>query len=264
MTTQNFDVNKLRVAKPCHVGWENMSGNEKVRFCNACELNVYNITEMTSVEINSLIQRSGGKLCGRFYKRADGTILTKDCPVGFRKYQKRVARFAGATLATILGLFSIGFGQTNSKQKKEKECKIVAPAKIFRTETKKDLNTFKGSITDVAGATIPGATVTLINNETKQKASVTTNDNGEYEFTMTTAGNYKIIFESTNFKRYEISSFVFNKNEELRIDIRLEVDGEGSVIVGFILSNEASIDPTKSSLEFTITRDMFRRMPHNK
>jgi hypothetical protein len=39
------------------------------------------------------------------------TVLTKDCPVGIRAYQKKAAHFAGAALATIFGLFSISFGQ---------------------------------------------------------------------------------------------------------------------------------------------------------
>ena len=52
---QNFDVNNLRVASPCSVSWETMSGDERVRRCHSCELNIYNIAEMTSKEVENLI-----------------------------------------------------------------------------------------------------------------------------------------------------------------------------------------------------------------
>ncbi len=115
MNKQNFDINSLRVASPCTVGWETMSGDERVRRCNSCELNIYNITEMTKLEVEDLITKRKDRVCIRLYKRADGTVLTKDCPVGIRAYQKRVARFAGAALTTILGLFSVSFGQKEDK-----------------------------------------------------------------------------------------------------------------------------------------------------
>ena len=128
MENQKFDINKLRVASPCSVGWDEMKGNERVRRCDSCELNIYNIAEMTKAEAGDLIANREGRLCIRLYKRADGTVLTKDCPVGFRAYQKRVARFAGATLATIIGLFSVSFGQ-----KEDKNSGDASKVKIVRT-----------------------------------------------------------------------------------------------------------------------------------
>src|SRR5215203_982280 len=116
MTKQTFDINKLRVAAPCSVSWEAMTGDERARHCDSCQLNVYNISEMTRAEAEDLITGREGRLCIRLYKRADGTVLTKDCPVGLRAYQKRIARFAGAALATVLGLFSVSFGQKDDKK----------------------------------------------------------------------------------------------------------------------------------------------------
>ena len=129
MENQKFDINKLRVASPCSVGWETMTGDERVRHCRSCQLNVYNIAGRTSGEVKSLIENREGRLCIRLYKRTDGTVLTKDCPIGFRAYQKRIARFAGATLATVLGLFSISFGQ-----KEDKNSDDTSKVKILRTE----------------------------------------------------------------------------------------------------------------------------------
>ncbi|MCC7528421.1 MAG: hypothetical protein IT342_07860, partial [Candidatus Melainabacteria bacterium] len=40
-------LNSIRIASPCHVDWETMTGDERKRFCGDCKLNVYNISEMT-------------------------------------------------------------------------------------------------------------------------------------------------------------------------------------------------------------------------
>ncbi len=106
----------MRVASPCSVGWETMTGNERVRRCISCELNIFNTVEMTTREVERLIHTHEGRLCIRMYRRADGTVLTRDCPVGLLAVRKRVARFAGTTLATVLGLFSISFAQKEDKK----------------------------------------------------------------------------------------------------------------------------------------------------
>lgn len=64
-----------------------MDGDQRVRFCQQCKLNVYNLSEMTKKDAEDLILEKEGKLCVRFYKRLDGTVLTRDCPLG------RLARY---------------------------------------------------------------------------------------------------------------------------------------------------------------------------
>jgi hypothetical protein len=55
MTPRKDFLDRMRIASPCHVGWENMTGDERVRFCAQCSLHVYNISEMTRDEVASLI-----------------------------------------------------------------------------------------------------------------------------------------------------------------------------------------------------------------
>ena len=61
-----------------------MSGDNRVRFCCACRLNVYNLSGMTRRDATELVQLVEGRLCVRFFLRKDGTLLTSDCPVGMR------------------------------------------------------------------------------------------------------------------------------------------------------------------------------------
>jgi len=98
---------QLRVASPCTADWEKMIGDDRVRYCDECKLNVYNFSEMSSAGIEELLRASTGRVCGRLYQRSDGTILTKDCPVGFRSRVRHVSRVAGAALAAMMSAISV-------------------------------------------------------------------------------------------------------------------------------------------------------------
>lgn len=63
--------------------WERMKGNDRVRHCERCRFNVYDLSAMTSAEATSLLTTREGKVCVTFFRRADGRVLTKDCRGGF-------------------------------------------------------------------------------------------------------------------------------------------------------------------------------------
>ena len=97
-------LDNIRVASPCSQDWEAMNGDERKRFCGSCQLNVYNLSGMTKEEAERLILSAEGRLCVRFFRRTDGTVLTKDCPVGWAALKKRVSKFAAAAAALIIGV----------------------------------------------------------------------------------------------------------------------------------------------------------------
>ena len=105
-------LNNVRVAAPCSAGWDTMYGNERVRFCEQCYLNVYNLSEMSRTEAEELIGRAEGRLCVRYYRRNDGSILTQNCPVGLRRLKRRLSRVATAIGSSVLSfLAGVGFYQ---------------------------------------------------------------------------------------------------------------------------------------------------------
>ena len=75
-------LDALRIARPCSADWEAMEGTDRVRSCAACSLHVYNLSALSAAEARALIQETEGRRCVRFYRRADGTVLTQDCPGG--------------------------------------------------------------------------------------------------------------------------------------------------------------------------------------
>jgi len=83
-------LDELRVASPCGEDWEKMTGDARVRFCARCEKSVYNISELSRAEAEALLAEHESSLCIRMYKRADGTLITNDCPVGATKKRRRL------------------------------------------------------------------------------------------------------------------------------------------------------------------------------
>ena len=59
---------------------------------------------MTRTEITELVLAKEGKLCARFYRRSDGTLSTRDCPVGIRGVRQRLWRGALGIAATLAAL----------------------------------------------------------------------------------------------------------------------------------------------------------------
>ena len=99
-------LNNIKIASPCSANWDEMYGNERKRFCGDCKLNVYNLSGMSRDEAENLVTSSEGRLCVRFYKRADGSIITRDCPVGWAKVKQRARVLATAAFSLILSLFA--------------------------------------------------------------------------------------------------------------------------------------------------------------
>lgn len=111
-------LDQVRVASPCSASWDDMVGDERVRFCKSCEKNVFNLSAMSREEAEALLrQRLGSELCVRFYQRADGTILTEDCPAGVRRKRRKKLALAAvgagafaAAAATLAARTTCGVG----------------------------------------------------------------------------------------------------------------------------------------------------------
>jgi len=102
-------LDNIRVAAPCTRDWDAMTGDDRVRHCDDCKLDVYNLSGMTRGEAEALIASRIGPLCVRFYRRHDDTILTTDCPTGVTRRRRRrllVASFGGVAASGMLAVWA--------------------------------------------------------------------------------------------------------------------------------------------------------------
>ncbi len=54
------------IPKPCNENWNEMSGDERRKFCDKCSSTVYDLTDQSYDEIAALKKDNGGNLCGAF------------------------------------------------------------------------------------------------------------------------------------------------------------------------------------------------------
>lgn len=122
-------LDRIDVAAPCHADWDDMPGDDTARFCNQCRKHVYNLSGLTRTAAEQLIEAKEGRLCVRFFRRADGTVLTADCPVGQRLAQLRVFRWAGAAVGFLLGV--VGYAVYREETKPLPMMGVVMPANVL-------------------------------------------------------------------------------------------------------------------------------------
>ncbi|HEY9715399.1 MAG TPA: hypothetical protein V6C72_18140 [Chroococcales cyanobacterium] len=111
-------LENLKIAAPCNASWDDMEGNDRVRACGQCQKNVYNISDMTGDEAEAFLAENGYTVCMRFYQRADGTIITDNCPVGLRKIRdgvKRLARTAAALVSFVISISAVSAQDSATK-----------------------------------------------------------------------------------------------------------------------------------------------------
>jgi hypothetical protein len=83
--------------------------------------------------------------------------------------------------------------------------------------------TLTGTVTDMSGAAVPGATVTLINKATAEKQAQDTGDTGLYSFVNLNPGEYRLVAEKTGFKQVNRENLVILVQQTARVDITLPI-----------------------------------------
>jgi hypothetical protein len=125
-------LHNLHVASPCPASWDRMQGNDKVRFCSECRLNVYNLSAMSRREAEEMVRDREGRLCVRFYQRADGTVLTQDCPRGLASIQHAtrwaLLKLTGLVAAMLFLMFGLLMSVTAGR------ARVSAGANIWQME----------------------------------------------------------------------------------------------------------------------------------
>ena len=108
-TRQSTLLSRVRVASPCSARWEAMSGDERARHCSACDKTVYDLSALTADAAEALLRERGEGLCVRLFRRADGTVLTADCPVGGRRRRRRALMLfsVGAAVSSVAAAASV-------------------------------------------------------------------------------------------------------------------------------------------------------------
>ncbi len=206
-------LDKTTIKSPCGEGWDEMSGNEKVRFCSHCAKDVNNISEMTRKEAFKLVRNSNGNLCIRYYQKPNGKKL-------FLPQLHQIIRQTGVlagTLSAALSLSSVAYTQTTTEETPKNEVEIT---QIVKSGDKN--GSISGYVKDQNGANFPHALVTILNEQTHEYRTANANNEGFYEFKELSDGNYKLKIDANGFATKE-STIAINNATDVQQDFQLSV-----------------------------------------
>lgn len=94
-------------------------------------------------------------------------------------------------------------------------CVIGARAQV-------DTGTIQGTVSDSSGAVIPGATVTIVNQETSAAITAKTKGDGRFEFTPLHIGAYKVVVEAASFKKATTLGVTVDVQQQVVVNVTLQ------------------------------------------
>ncbi len=116
-----------------------------------------------------------------------------------------------------------------------------------------------GTVTDTTGGAIPKATVTLVNEDTKQSVTKQTSGTGVYEFPSLGSGNYDLTVNAPGFKP-GVYTAVAVTQEPRSLDVSLAAGGSNETVT-VSAADFPVLQTSDASVDATITGDQFEKVP---
>jgi hypothetical protein len=247
----NDHLGSIRIATPCQASWEGMAGDERVRHCTLCSLNVYNFAEMTRDEVRDLLVRTEGRVCAQLYRRADGTLLTRDCRTALRALRRRASRVAAALIASLLTLPAWAFGGTVCGKPRLKTRGSKVKIAIERVTTAQPA-VFTGVVRE-SGVPLPGVTITIRDEITNRESVQVTDANGAFSITALTDGIYRVAITLSGLTPATIEHLEMKAGEVTHATVSLRPDTAEMITVGALAPME--MEPGKTTLsEYVLSK----------
>ena len=196
MSKKSF-IDSVKVKDPCTEDWEQMHGNDRVRFCSHCSKHVNNLSEMTRKEAMRLVRSSGGNLCIRYIQNP----VTKRPMFAEQLLQitRRAPGLAAGVMTASMALSTHAWAQESSPTDTPVviEQKIVEPA-TAKVDTKEitEFGSISGVVRDQNGAVIPGIQIELTNKLNNEKRATQSYADGNYKFDDLPEGDYELVFKA--------------------------------------------------------------------
>lgn len=217
-----------------------MDGNEQVRHCGECKLTVYNLSAMTEIEIHRLLtKRAEQRVCVRFYRRADGTMLTQDCPKALKRLAKRVSKLGVAVFSALVSMnYAMAMAKTTAGTAAARS--KTKPQACRRVQAQEKSANILVVVTDPDGAVVPGARIALLDSAGKTRFKGKTDDAGALMKSDLPPGDYTLKASVQGFKEYsDVLHLPDSKNVKVHLKLSL---ASASTTVEVTASNLGVVD----------------------
>jgi hypothetical protein len=208
-------LDRLSIAAPCPADWDQMPGTDQVRHCTQCNRNVYNLSSMTRREAEALLRETEGQICARLYRRADGTILTGNCPAGLRTIGRRISRVAGAAMSAVATLSSATAAQF--------------PMFPIPSALREARSSVTGLVRDATGQGISNAEVVVSRAGSELKLATTTDSLGHFRVESLSMGSYTVRIQSSGFNSFT-KQLILRPLQECKVTATLLVGTLGEMV----------------------------------
>jgi hypothetical protein len=222
VTKKNL-LDRIDVREPCNESWEQMTGNDQVRFCSHCSKNVVDLSSYTRQRAEKLVRDSNGNLCVRYQKDERGRVIT--APPKFTQI-KRQAKIAAGVLAATLSVASAAYTQGSPRPISDKPNAL----KHDKAPVASTGFIVSGVVTDVTGAVIPNADVTLVDKMQQVRRNSRSNLDGEFSFRAVGSGDHQIEIESPGFKKAIVSGLEIVGDTHTKVTLEV-----GDVTTGLLV-----------------------------
>ena len=210
-------LDRVQVKSPCTEDWNEMVGNDQVRFCSHCSKHVHNLSAMTRREAEALVLKSNGNLCIRYRRNPETqTVMTLPIRLGNALTRRLSLPIAAGVMAVTL----------NTAPALGQEPQITPRHQSFvldGTDNSDGLgyvvhqeggSKVSARVTDQTMAVIPGASVKLTSLKTGEVRTCTTNDEGKFELSLWAEGQYSLELEFEGFHSLQ-KEFRWSSGEEI-------------------------------------------------
>src|SRR6188508_502309 len=120
-----------------------------------------------------------------------------------------------------------------------------------------DRATISGVVTDPQGAGVPGATVTVRNEETGVSVVLVTNTAGAYTSSPLVLGPYSVTVDLTGFKKAVSSGIRLEGGDSIRQDFTLQVGG----LTESVEVTSSGLSETRPDVSHTVNEKYYRDLP---
>jgi len=121
--------------------------------------------------------------------------------------------------------------------------------------------TILGTVRDSSGGALPGANVTLLNQDTGYTRTFTADSSGEYTAPLMPTGTYTVTGEISGFKKVSLANVHLGVDQKVRADLKLDIGQMSEAVT--IQAETPLIQTNSSELGTTITDTQIEALPLN-
>ena len=138
---------------------------------------------------------------------------------------------------------------------------LVVLAATWCARAQSTFGSIRGTVSDVSGAVIPGATVTAHSLEQNFDRQATTNDAGEFVVENLQPGHYSITVEHSGFSKAVVQSTQLDARQDLRIPVTLSVAANATTVE--VSAEAAALNTENGTVSNTLAQQEATQLPMN-